>query len=453
MIATLSRAAEFMQGALHGDDREFTGVSTDTRTIGDGELFFALQGPNFDGRDYVGIARENGAAGAVVAGLVKEDIAQISVGDTKAALGRFGAAWRNEHDVTVIGVTGSNGKTTLKELIAACLAQRAPTLATHGNLNNDIGMPLMLARIEESHRFAVLEMGANHAGEIAYLTSLANPDIVVITNAAAAHLEGFGSIEGVARGKGEILQNKKRPQVAVLNADDKYFDYWSSLVTDVRRISFGFGENADVRATNIVARPTCTAFTLHLGDASYAVSLPLVGVHNVRNACAAAAIAYALGMTIEEIGTALEGVSPIGGRLQPVRGVHGSTLFDDSYNANPLSVIAAADFLSALPGESWLVLGDMKELGDDAAELHREVGEAARASGVDRLFAYGDLASNAAEGFGENALWYASLDNLVDELGASLSSNICVLVKGSRSMRMERVVDALREPEAVRREA
>jgi UDP-N-acetylmuramoyl-tripeptide--D-alanyl-D-alanine ligase len=453
MIATLSRAAEFMQGALHGDDREFTGVSTDTRTIGDGELFFALQGPNFDGRDYVGIARENGAAGAVVAGLVKEDIAQISVGDTKAALGRFGAAWRNEHDVTVIGVTGSNGKTTLKELIAACLAQRAPTLATHGNLNNDIGMPLMLARIEESHRFAVLEMGANHAGEIAYLTSLANPDIVVITNAAAAHLEGFGSIEGVARGKGEILQNKKRPQVAVLNADDKYFDYWSSLVTDVRRISFGFGENADVRATNIVARPTCTAFTLHLGDASYAVSLPLVGVHNVRNACAAAAIAYALGMTIEEIGTALEGVSPIGGRLQPVRGVHGSTLFDDSYNANPLSVIAAADFLSALPGESWLVLGDMKELGDDAAELHREVGEAARASGVDRLFAYGDLASNAAEGFGENAFWYASLDNLVDELGASLSSNICVLVKGSRSMRMERVVDALREPEAVRREA
>jgi UDP-N-acetylmuramoyl-tripeptide--D-alanyl-D-alanine ligase len=453
MIATLSRAAEFMQGALHGDDREFTGVSTDTRTIGDGELFFALQGPNFDGRDYVGMARENGAAGAVVAGLVKEDIAQICVEDAKTALGRFGAAWRNEHDITVIGVTGSNGKTTLKELIAVCLAQRAPTLATHGNLNNDIGMPLMLARIEESHRYAVLEMGANHAGEIAYLTSLANPDIVVITNAAAAHLEGFGSIEGVARGKGEILRNEKRPQVAVLNADDKYFDYWSSLVTDVRRISFGFGETADVRASNIVARPTCTEFTLHLGDDSFAVSLPLVGVHNVRNACAAAAIAYALDMTIEEIGTALEGVSPIGGRLQPVRGVHGSTLFDDSYNANPLSVIAAADFLSALPGESWLVLGDMKELGDDAAELHREVGEAARASGVDRLFAYGDLASNAAEGFGENALWYASLDNLVDELGASLSSNICVLVKGSRSMRMERVVDALREPEAVRREA
>jgi UDP-N-acetylmuramoyl-tripeptide--D-alanyl-D-alanine ligase len=239
MIATLSQAAEAMQGVLHGDDRPFKGVSTDTRSIRDGELqgvlhgddrpfkgvstdtrsirdgelFFALQGPNFNGRDYVGVASEKGAAGAVVSKLVNDDVAQITVDDATAALGRFGAAWRNQHDVTVIGVTGSNGKTTLKELIAVCLAQQAPTLATHGNLNNDIGMPLMLARIDDSHHFAVLEMGANHAGEIAYLTSLANPDVVVITNAAAAHLEGFGSIDGVAAAKGEILQNEKRPRV------------------------------------------------------------------------------------------------------------------------------------------------------------------------------------------------------------------------------------------------
>ena len=453
MIDTLSRAATSMQGELHGDDREFAGISTDTRTLGEGELFFALQGPNFDGHDYVSVALERGAAGAVVTHQTKDVVAQLHVDDTKAALGRFGAAWRAEHNVTVVGVTGSNGKTTLKELIAACLAQEATTLATHGNLNNDIGVPLMLARIDESHRFAVIEMGANHAGEIAYLVSLANPDVVVITNAGAAHLEGFGSIEGVAHAKGEILENPQRPRAAVLNADDRYFDYWQSRVTDTRCISFGFSDQADVRATDITPHATGSDFTLHAGEVSTAISLPLAGVHNVRNACAAAAVALALDVPMDSIRAGLEGVSPVGGRLQPVRGVAGATLFDDSYNANPLSVVAAAEFIAALRGESWLVLGDMKELGDDAAELHREVGEAARASGVDRLFAFGDLASNIAEGFGENARWFASLDALVDELSADLSADVNVLVKGSRSMRMERVIDALREPEDMRLEA
>ena len=453
MIAMLSTAADRMQGKLHGEDRPFAGISTDTRKISTGELFFALHGPNFDGRDYVGVALDNGAAGAVVTRRTRDAIAQIEVDDVKAALGRFGAAWRKEHDVTIVGVTGSNGKTTLKELIAACLALKGPTLATHGNLNNDIGVPLMLSRIEETHEYAVIEMGANHIGEIAYLTELANPDVVVITNAGSAHLEGFGSIEGVSRGKGEILQNPERPQAAVLNADDRYFGYWSALVEDVRCISFGCSEAADVRATDVVAHATATDFKLHLGDASVDVSLPLAGVHNVRNACAAAAVAHALDVELDDIRRGLESVSPVGGRLQPLRAIAGATLFDDSYNANPLSVVAAAEFIAALPGESCLVLGDMKELGDDAAELHREVGEAARASGVDRLFAYGDLASSAVEGFGENARWYASLDTLVDELCEHLSSDVNVLVKGSRSMRMERVVDALCEPDEVRREA
>ena len=453
MIATLQQAADCMNGALHGVDREFGGVSTDTRTIRDGELFFALQGPNFDGTDYVRVAREAGAAGAVVSKQVDADIAQITVEDAKAALGRFAAAWRNENDAIVIGVTGSNGKTTLKELAAACLSRKASTLATHGNLNNDIGMPLMLTRIEASHRYVVLEMGANHAGEIAYLTALANPDVVVITNAAAAHLEGFGSIDGVAVAKGEILQGQKRPRAAVLNADDRYFDFWAERVSDTRCISFGFAEQADVRADNIEPAPGNTTFTLHIGDQSADVSLPLVGIHNVRNACAAAAIAHALEIDLDDIRAALESVNPVGGRLQPLHGIKDATLFDDSYNANPLSVNAAADFLASLPGESWLVLGDMKELGDDAAQLHREVGEAARASGVNRLFAYGDLAASAAEGFGESASWYASIDALVDELCDGMSSGVNVLVKGSRSMRMERVVDALRDPGAVSEEA
>ncbi|MCG8371428.1 MAG: UDP-N-acetylmuramoyl-tripeptide--D-alanyl-D-alanine ligase [Proteobacteria bacterium] len=452
MIASLSQAADGMQGVLRGDDRDFRGISTDTRTIGDGELFFALHGPNFDGRDYVGAARESGAAGAVVAAPTDDAIPQIVVDDSRAALGRFGAAWRNAHEATVVGVTGSNGKTTLKELIAACLARKAATLATHGNLNNDIGVPLMLARIDAAHRYAVLEMGANHAGEIAYLVSLASPEVVVITNAGAAHLEGFGSIEGVAKAKGEILQNGRRPGVAVLNADDDYFDYWSSLVADVRRISFGFGDAAEVRADRISSQATGSTFTLHVGGDACPVSLPLAGVHNVRNACAAAAVAHALGIGLGDIRAGLEGASPVGGRLKPLRAAAGATLFDDSYNANPESVVAAAGFLSALPGQGWLVLGDMKELGDDAAELHREVGEAARASGVSRLFAYGDLASHAAAGFGEHARRYASLEDLIDELRAGLDAGVNVLVKGSRSMRMERVVDALREPENVRRE-
>ncbi len=453
MMASLRDAAAWMHGQLHGSDREFTGISTDSRSLREGELFFALQGPNFDGCDYVQAASDNGASAAVVPGRLQCDIAQIEVDDTRKALGLFGAAWRNRHDVTVIGITGSNGKTGTKELTRACLTEHAPTLATYGNLNNDIGVPLMLARISDEHRYAVIEMGANHAGEIAYLTGLSRPDIVVITNAAEAHLEGFGSIDGVSRAKGEILQNSERPKTAVLNADDNYFDYWVSLLPDVDTVSFGLGESADVRATDIVAGIEHSHFRLHLPSEDVDVELPLPGIHNVRNACAAAAVAHSLGIGAKSIRKALQGVSPIAGRLQALRGARGSTLFDDSYNANPLSVIAAGEFLSRLSGESWLVLGDMKELGDDAEKLHRELGEKLKAIGVDRLFALGDLSRHTVEGFGEHASWFGSIDALLDELTRHLDNSINVLVKGSRSMHMERVVDALREVEAVRKEA
>ena len=263
-MSTLAIAADFMHGQLHGADHPFDGVSTDTRSLQEGELFVALQGPNFDGCDYVGQARDKGAAGAVVPALVDEELPQIAVEDSKHALGLLGAAWRQQLSPVVVGITGSNGKTTLKELTAACLATAAPTVATHGNLNNDIGMPLMLTRIEEHHRFAVLEMGANHAGEIAYLTALARPDIVAITNAGAAHLEGFGSLDGVARAKGEILCGETRPKVAVLNADDHYFDYWSALVEDTQLITFGIDGDADVRASNIEAEAGSSSFGLHM---------------------------------------------------------------------------------------------------------------------------------------------------------------------------------------------
>lgn len=448
MMSMLSAAADSMHGQLLGSDRMFDGVSTDTRTLREGELFVALAGPNFDGGDYVSQAKDKGAAAAVVGSQVEGDLAQITVADTKLALGQLGAAWRRDKSAVVIGITGSNGKTTLKELTAACLSQAAPTIATEGNLNNDIGMPLMLTRIDETHRYAVLEMGANHVGEIDYLTSLAEPDVVVITNAAAAHLEGFGSIEGVAEAKGEILRARPRPGVAILNADDAYFEYWSAMVADIDVIGFGIQAQTDVRASDIVTDGAGSNFKLHLYDTDIDVRLSLPGQHNIRNACAAAAIAVALGVAPEQIRSGLESVKPVAGRLQPKRGLYGATLFDDSYNANPLSVIAAAEFLAGLEGQSWLVLGDMAELGANTDRLHQDVGAAVKKAGVKQLFATGELSRNATDAFGDHASWFDSVDTLIDALRVSITSDVNVLVKGSRFMRMERVVAALTSTDA-----
>ncbi|MDJ0699689.1 MAG: UDP-N-acetylmuramoyl-tripeptide--D-alanyl-D-alanine ligase [Woeseiaceae bacterium] len=443
MNTTLAAAAEMMHGSLHGDDASFDGVCTDTRTLEAGQLFVALSGPNFDAHDFIASAAERGAAGAVVSRLVDESVSQIIVDDTLAALGRLGSAWRELQPATVIGITGSNGKTTLKELTAACLQQVASTLATQGNLNNEIGMPLMLTRIDANCRFAVIEMGANHIGEIGYLTSLAQPDVVAITNAGPAHLEGFGSIEGVAAGKGEILDSGKPPAAAVLNADDRYFDYWCSRVGDTRVISFGRDGNADVYASGVETQGGQTHFTMHLLGSELPVALPLAGRHNVINACAAAAIATALDVPAEKIKAGLESVAPVGGRLVPLTAKGGATLYDDSYNANPVSVTAAGEFLAGLPGRSWFVLGDMKELGDDAMDMHREVGVALRRAGIDRLAATGELCRATVQGFGDGADWYADVDEMIDDLSSELGDDVNILVKGSRSMRMERVVQAL----------
>lgn len=446
MMSTLAEAAENMHGNLSGADCVFDGVSTDTRTLRRGELFVALDGPNFTGSDFVPQARKNGAAGAVVGHKTEDDLAQIAVRDTRKALGRLGAAWRREQSAVVVGITGSNGKTTLREMVAPCLEQAGPTLATEGNLNNEIGMPLMLTRIEPEHRFAVLEMGANHAGEIAYLTALAEPDVVAITNAAAAHLEGFSTIEGVARAKAEILCGNVRPGVAVLNADDDYFNYWRQQAGDAEIVTFGLVDGADFSATDIREDSAGSNFELCMPNARIDVRLSLPGRHNARNACAAAAIATALGVAAEQIQSALEQVKPVSGRMQPLAGLSGATLFDDSYNANPKSVAAAAEFLTALDGESWLVLGDMGELGDDSARLHREVGKSVKQAGVNRLFATGELTRNATEAFGADASWFESVNALIDALRASVTVDVNVLVKGSRFMRMERVAQALKAP-------
>lgn len=443
MESTLSRAAEAMCGELHGSDVSFRGVSTDTRTIAAGELFVALQGPNFDGSKFVRTAAERKAAAAVIATEVDSTLPTITVADTRLALGQLALSWQREMSACVVGITGSNGKTTLKEMIASCLSRSSPTLATHGNLNNDIGLPLMLLRLSSDHRYAVIEMGANHAGEIEYLTSLAEPSVVVIANAGPAHLEGFGSVDGVSRAKGEILQSATRPQAAILNADDAYFDYWKSLGDDMRILSFGMSSNATVYASNICSVDDGSTFRLHLPDDDMQLSLPLPGVHNVRNACAAAAAALALELPAGKIKQGLESVAPVAGRLRTLDGICGSRVIDDSYNANPTSVIAAIDWLAALPGVSVLVLADMAELGTDSAALHRQVGAAAKKAGINRLLATGELSRNTVAAFGDGAAWYESVEDISAELAPRLSAESNVLIKGSRSMHMGRVVRAL----------
>jgi len=442
---TLSAAATAMRGSLHGDDMEFRGISTDTRSLKAGELFFALRGPNFDGTEFIGAAASASAAGAVVERDVDARIARVVVPDSRVALGDLASAWRRKMPATIVGITGSNGKTTLKELVASILGQTARTLATAGNLNNDIGLPLMLSRLAPDDRYAVFEMGANHAGEIAYLTRLAAPKIVAITNAGPAHLEGFGSIEGVARAKGEILQGQPRPDCAVLNADDDFFDYWKGLVRDVRVISFGASARADVRAAAVRTTGTGSEFELCMPGRTDRVALPLAGRHNVINACAAAAIACALDVPAAQIVAGLQAARAVGGRLRRLAGIGGSTVYDDTYNANPASVVAAARFLGAQPGTAWLVLGDMAELGSDAVAMHADVGRCAAEVGIARLFATGPMSRHTVSAFGRGGEWYASVEELDQALRAAAADAPPdnVLIKGSRSSRMERVLTAL----------
>ena len=450
---TLAAAAHIMNGTLLGTDRSYAGVSTDTRMLAQDELFFALQGPNFDGGAFVSAAAERSAAAAVLCEAVDVDIPQITVDDTRLALGTLAASWRQRMPAKVIGITGSNGKTTVKAILANCLSQSAETLATRGNLNNDIGMPLMLLSLSEKHRYAVIEMGANHPGEIAYLTSLARPDVVLITNAAPAHLEGFGDLDGVASAKGEILQGDVSPVFVVLNADDPYFAYWNSLLSGDTVISFGVEANASVFATDVEADGDLMIFNLHIHSEEIPIRLPLAGIHNVSNACAAAAVLHGLGMDGKQIRQGLESVQAVSGRLQPVERITSVTVYDDSYNANPQSVIAAAEFLAAQPGHNWLVLGDMGELGEDEVLLHKAVGRAAKRLGIDRILATGKLSKNTVKTFGNGAQWYESIDGLVEELQRTATEDTNILIKGSRFMEMERVVEALINEPPTKRKA
>ncbi len=442
MTMQLSAAAQVLNGRQLGEDVQFTGISTDTRTLVAGNLFVALRGPRFDGHRYLDQARRQGAAAVAVSQSVTADLPRLEVEDTRLALGGLASHWRSRFDLPLVAVTGSNGKTSVKEMLAAILQRCGQTLVTEGNFNNDIGVPHTLFRLGPEHDYAVLELGANHPGEIAYLTSLVKPQVAVINNAGPAHLEGFGSLEGVARAKGELFDSAGPEVICVLNADDPYAALWRTLAAPRKVLSFGLQLSAEVSAD---WQGDIDASEIHLqtpyGKVTTRLALP--GRHNVMNALAATAAALALGVGLADIAAGLAAVQPVQGRWQALRASGGARIINDTYNANPASLEAGLALLSGAPGERWLVLGDMGELGDSDRQLHSDTGAAARRAGIERLFTLGALAGLAAETFGEGASAYTNLDELLVALRAALHPEVSVLVKGSRSMHMERVVDAL----------
>jgi UDP-N-acetylmuramoyl-tripeptide--D-alanyl-D-alanine ligase len=448
MIAwRLKELARISDGQLVGNDLGFNSISTETRTWKAGALFVALTGSNFDGHEFVAAAKERGAAGALVSRVVQSEIPQIVVGDPLEALSTFAREWRRQFQIPVIGVTGSNGKTTTKELIGSILSRLGPTLITRGNLNNHIGVPLTLLELTPAHRYAVIEMGANHQREIAHLSSIAEPQIGIVTNAGAAHLEGFGGLEGVAAGKGELFRALPANAVAIINADDKYAHFWRDSRNCDRVYTFGFEQPADFMAHKVLESGDASGFRIEFDLVTPLGTQPAVlnlgGRHNLRNALGAAAVTAAAGATLEEIVAGFAAMKPVAGRLELKAAIHGAFLVDDSYNANPSSLKAGLDAFRNFGGARWLVLGEMKELGDSADELHAEVGRYAKQAGIARMLAIGERSKHAVQAFGSDAKWFDDIDTLIAELRGSLTSGTAVLIKGSRANRLERVSAAI----------
>ena len=446
----MSQAARALSGELVGADARFTSVSKDTRDLVDGSLYVAIRGDHFDGHAFVEQAGAAGAAGALVSERQPVRLPQICVGDTKQALGELAAYWRQQFSGKLVGITGSNGKTTVKEMTRSILEHAAGTghvLSTAGNLNNDIGMPMTLLNLRDQHRYAVIEMGANHPGEIDYLTHIARPHAAVITNAGPAHLEGFGSIEKVASSKAEIYSGIVDGGTAVINADDVYADYWkgvcAGLANNNRVMTFSVQHaTADVFA-DVERQQGGTSIRIRTPAGQAAVRLAVPGQHNVMNALAATALTVALDVGLDNVVAGLEAFSGVSGRLASSLASNGARIINDTYNANPLSVKAAIDVLVGSGADTWLVLGDMAELGDEQEALHRQVGEQARALGVKHLLATGDLARFAVDAFGDDAVFFQDRQQLIKQLEQGITAESVVLVKGSRSMGMEQVVNAL----------
>lgn len=445
----LSQIQALIGGVLINGDYQFTHLSTDTRNIEDGDVFLALCGAFFDGHSFCMKAIEQGAKALIVDREMETNLPQLIVEDTHLALGSISKLNRRKFAGPLIAVTGSNGKTTTKEMIAEILRQKGVTLATKGNLNNDIGVPLTLLDFEQTHEFAIVEMGANAKGEIAYCTALAEPQVAVITNAMGAHLEGFGSLQGVVEAKSEIFQGLDDDGVAILNLDDKNVGFWQDINQKRRCITFSLNNpQADVFATEVEQLESgCYRFHLNYLSQSIEVSLQLLAVHNVRNALAAAAAAFAIGATLSEVGRGLMNVKAVTGRLKPMPLKKGGTLIDDSYNGNPDSVKAGIDLLSGLKGKQFVVLGDMGELGPDELALHQSVGYYAAEKNIDGFFSCGPKGRLAATAFsdetGKEPLAFNSKEEMIKKIKTMIEADTKILVKGSLSAGMKDVVTAL----------
>jgi UDP-N-acetylmuramoyl-tripeptide--D-alanyl-D-alanine ligase len=441
---SLKEASEHLKCTQPTEDLIFQGVSTDTRTLQPGNLFVAICGEQYNGHDFITEALKKGAIAALVSQPCKESIPQLMVNDTLEAFGKLSAIFRSQFTIPIIGVTGSNGKTTLKNMIAsilqaACNNNAECVLATEGNLNNNIGVPIMLCRLNSAHRYAVIEMGMNHFHEIEYLTKLTRPKVAVITNAAEAHLEGLKNIAGVAKAKGEIFQGLPQDGVGVLNRDDPHYTYWLELVKNHRHLIFGLKHAADVTADILQNQH----IRLKTPTGEIEVNLPLLGKHNVMNALAATAATLAIGIDLPTIKAGLESVDPAHGRMEQHVLKNGTKIIDDTYNANPFSLRAAVDTLSTFPGEKIVVLGDMKELGKDEIQLHAEAGHHMREAGINSLFTFGKLSEAATESFGRDAMHFTDRAALIAALQAYLKPDTTILIKGSRSMRMETILAGL----------
>lgn len=439
----LSAIAMWTRGHLRGADAEVAGVCIDSRRVRPGELYVALPGERVDGHDFVAAAAAQGASGALVTRRVDCELPQVLVADATLALGDLASAVRAQRDVRVVGITGSNGKTTVKTLVAGILALHGRTHVSAGNHNNELGLPLSLLAMPTDAQFAVFEMGAGKPGDIAYLAGIARPDVGVITLIAPAHLQRLGSIEGVAETKGALYQALPADGVAIINADDAFAPFFAGLAGARRVLHFGLVQPAEVGARDIALGADGSVFTLVTPVGEMPVRLPLAGRHNVLNALAAAAVALALDVPLTTIAAGLAAASGVSGRLQRRAAAAGGTLIDDTYNANPGSMAAAIDTLLLASGEHWLVLGDMAELGAEASALHAALGERARTRGVLRLFAVGPLGAATVAAFGAGGEHFVDQDTLIAALRGQVRAGVTCLFKGSRSAGMERVVAAL----------
>ena len=448
----LSEIAKAVNGRMIGTDVQIQSVGSDSRHIAKNQLFIGIKGEHFDGNSYALEAIKQGAAAVLVSDSNTQANPAIVVQDTRLALGQLAKYWRDKFTLPIVAVTGSNGKTTVKEMIAAILsAAKASVLATQGNLNNDIGLPLTLLKIRAEHTVAVIEMGMNHLGEIDYLTHIAQPTVALINNAGTAHIGELGSRENIAKAKGEIYAGLADDGIAIINVDDDFADYWKSLNPNRKVITFGLNKAADVSASYSI-NGNETQINLKTPSGQIEFTLSVLGVHNIHNALAASTAAVALGVANEDIARGLAIFGAVKGRLNWLQASNGAAVIDDTYNANPDSMMAAIDVLANQKAPQIFVMGDMAELGADAALMHADIGLYAKQKGISQLLTFGDLSLQAAQAFGDAAQHFATLEALVASLKLLMNSETTVLVKGSRFMQMERVVSAIEEKNNVREE-